>query len=75
MARTWSTGREGIGHDTGGKSESGAWRTASLGMKLSPSTLVSRAFQGVGNSACSFHGDETFSLILLLKSWKYSFFY
>ena len=37
-------------------------------MKLSPSTLVSRAFQVVGNGARSFRGDETYPLSLSCKN-------
>jgi len=45
-------------------------RTGSPAMKLFSSTRVSRDFQLVGNSASSFHRDETFSFSLLTVSCK-----
>ena len=48
-------------------------RTGSGMMKQSSSTLVSREYQDFGNSATSFHRDETFSFSLLLISCKNSF--
>jgi len=42
-------------------------------MKRSSSTLVSREYQDFGNSATSFHRDETFSFSLLPISCKNSF--
>ena len=51
----------------------GGARTGSIEMKLFLSTLVSRGYRVVGNSATSFHRDETFSLSLLSISCKDSF--